>query len=209
MDLITLERNRNKMDYLEEAMKDVQGCLGMDTYEGEQARATVSIANALIALVKRLDATAQDVAARVELASPEKLADLERSNITGVDVDNELYDLLGQAQDRLDALERDESQVEKRVSGLELASEIAGLEFPDKLAKIVLTNTNLLKVLNERLVEIDREIETVKRQQTALLDVSGRIDEIEKTLSGVATWCGSIEMRIEIIEGVNGGKESE
>lgn len=48
------------MDYLEEAMKDVQGCLGMDTYEGEQARATVSIANALIALVERLEVTAQD-----------------------------------------------------------------------------------------------------------------------------------------------------
>lgn len=147
------------MDYLEEATRLLrvasEGGSEEDTGpSAEQIVATRAVASALIALVERLDATAQDVAARVELAS-----------------------------------------------------EISGLKFPDKLAKIVLVNTELLKVLNEQLVEIDREIETVKRQQTALLDASGRIDEIEKTLSGVATWCGSIEMRIEIIEGVNSGKE--
>lgn len=33
-------------------------------------------------------------------------------------------------------------------------------------------------------------------------DQSSRITAIEKTLSGVATWCGAIEKRIEIIDGV-------
>lgn len=36
-----------------------------------------------------------------------------------------------------------------------------------------------------------------------------RLGEIEKTLKGVATWCGAIEARLEIIEGVISGKEAE
>lgn len=111
-------------DYLEEAKSYVkfEGEDG-DTWS-EQVNAIRPIALTLIALVERLDATAQDVMSRVELAS-----------------------------------------------------EITGLEFPDKLASIVLTNTNLLKVLNERIDKIETSTNRRLVSLSELLD--GRLKKLE------------------------------
>lgn len=126
-----LKRNRNKMDYLEQAKQWESKAIDADTFEGEQSRATLAIAFALVAIAEHLDITAQDIASRVELAS-----------------------------------------------------EVTGLEFPDKLASIVLTNTDLLKVLNEQITDIGRSnmmlVEVDNELYKRIDNQNERLDELER-----------------------------
>lgn len=95
-----------------------------------------------------------------------------------------VYTIASAASALIALTERIDTTAQDIASRVELASEITGKEFPDKLASIVLTNTNLLKVLNERIDKIET---STNRRLVSLSELfDGRLKKLEFGKDGEA-----------------------